>query len=86
MVVLDVVNATNAGVGQRACRPRFAFKALQQLRILDEAVRDEFQRDKAAEFGVFRLVNHAHTAAAETLENAVMRDGIANHRDCLEES
>jgi hypothetical protein len=32
--------------------------------ILGYIVRKEFQRDKSAKLGVFRLVNHAHATAA----------------------
>ena len=28
---------------------------------------------------VFGLVHHAHAAAAELLDNAIVRDGLANH-------
>jgi hypothetical protein len=28
---------------------------------------------------VFGLVHHTHTTAAELLDDAVMRDGLANH-------
>ena len=31
------------------------------------------------ELGVLGLVDHTHAAAAELFEDAVMRDGLANH-------
>jgi hypothetical protein len=31
------------------------------------------------QFGVFRLVDHTHAAASELLDDAVMRNGLAEH-------
>jgi hypothetical protein len=36
----------------------------------------ELQRHGATQLGVFRLVDHAHTATAEFLDDAVMRDRL----------
>jgi hypothetical protein len=36
------------------------------------------QGDKAVQLNVLRLVDHTHTAAAELLDDAVVRDGLAN--------
>jgi hypothetical protein len=41
----------------------------------------ELQGNRAAQFGVFGLVHHAHLAAAEVLYNAVVRDGLADQFD-----
>ena len=35
--------------------------------------------DEAAQFDVFSLVDHAHASAAKFLDNAVVRDGLADH-------
>ena len=39
----------------------------------------KFQGDEAAELGVFGFVDHTHAAATEQFEDAVMRDGLADH-------
>ena len=39
-----------------------------------QVVGKEFQGDKAAEAGVFGLVDHAHASAAEFFEDAVVGD------------
>jgi hypothetical protein len=49
------------------------------LRIFGDIVRQEFQSDKAAEFDVLSLVDHTHAAAAEFLDDPVMRDGPPDH-------
>ena len=43
-------------------------------------LRQELERDKAAEPSVLGLVNHTHAAATEFLDDAVVGDGFANHR------
>ena len=40
----------------------------------------ELQRDQAMQPRVFGLVDHAHPAAAELFDDAVMRDGLADHK------
>ena len=39
----------------------------------------KFQGDKASEFGVFSFVDHTHPAAAQLIEDAVVRNGLADH-------
>jgi hypothetical protein len=57
----------------------FATKTLQCLGILRHIVGEKFKGDKSTERDVFGLVNHAHAAAAEFLEDAVVRDGASDH-------
>ena len=40
----------------------------------------EFQGDEAVEEGVFGFVDDAHSAAAESFEDAVVRDGLSDER------
>jgi hypothetical protein len=50
------------------------------------ATGEEFKLNKAAEFDVLRLVNHAHPAATEFLDHAIVGNGLANHSPaCYEE-
>ncbi len=42
-------------------------------------VRKKFKGDKSAERDVLSLVDHAHTAAPEFLDNAVVRDSTPDH-------
>src|SRR5206468_7421070 len=59
--------------------PRLATEAFEDLRVLGDFIRQKFQRRKATEHGVLGLVDHPHPAAAQLLDNAVMRDGLPNH-------
>ena len=76
---INVVNRADVRMVQRRRGVRFALKTLQSLAALREFLRQELQGDKPVEFGVLRFVDHAHPAPAEFLENAVMRDGLAEH-------
>jgi uncharacterized damage-inducible protein DinB len=54
-------------------------EAGQRLRISGDVVRQELEGDKAVQPGVFGLVDDAHAAATDLLNNAVVRDGPADH-------
>src|SRR5215469_16198495 len=59
--------------------PRLALKAFQSLRGPGNAVGQELERYKTAELGVLGLVDHTHPAAAELFQDAVVRNGSAQH-------
>jgi hypothetical protein len=48
----------------------------QRLAIAGQFVGQELQRDEAMEPGVLGFVDHAHAAAAELLDDAVVREGL----------
>jgi hypothetical protein len=61
-------------------RLRLALEAGQSLRISGHFVRQELQRDEAVKASVFGFVHDTHAAPAKFFENAVVRNGLANHR------
>jgi hypothetical protein len=66
---------------QRRGGAGFAAEAFENLRILgSEPVGKELESDKAAEVGVFRLVDDTHTATAKNFQNAIVRDGLPDER------
>ncbi len=79
VVLADFVDGADVGMVQRGGRARFAAETLQGLRVLGYIVGQEFQSDEAAEARVLGLVDDAHPAAAELLDDAVVRDGLADH-------
>ena len=79
LLLADVVDGADIGMVQSGGRPGLALEAVQGLRVLGNIFRQELQSDKAVQPGVFGLVNHAHAAATELLDDAVMRDGLADH-------
>ena len=78
-VLRDFVDGADVGMVQSRRRPRFSAEAFQGLRVFSHRVRQELQSDHAAEFEVFGLVDHTHPAAAEFLDDAVVRDGLPEH-------
>ena len=79
VVFVDFVDGADVGMIQRGGGLGFAFETGQGLRIFGYIVRQEFQGDEAVKFGVFGFVDYAHAAAAEFFDDAVMRDGLADH-------
>jgi hypothetical protein len=73
---------------QRRGGARFPLEALQRLAIAGELGGQKLQGELPAQLGVFGLVDHAHAAASELLEDAVVRNGLAGHRRgrCYENS
>ena len=58
---------------------RFALEAGQCLGVSGDFIGQELQCDKTMQPGVLGLVDHTHAAAAELLDDAVVRDGLADH-------
>jgi hypothetical protein len=64
---------------QRRGGPSFAAEALERLPVVGYVVGKELKGDKAAETCVLGLIHHTHPAATELLDDAVVRDGLADH-------
>jgi hypothetical protein len=47
--------------------------------VLGELFRKELEGDKAMQLGVLGLVDHAHAAATEFFEDAIVGDRLASH-------
>ena len=77
--VLDVVNGADAGMVQLRSGARFQHEAAQGLGVVDQVVGNELQGDVAAQARVDRVVNHAHAATTELADDAVVRNGLADH-------
>src|SRR5215467_9087738 len=79
ILLVDLVNGANVGMVEGGCRLGLAAKAHQSLRILGHLVRKEFQSNEAVQFRVLGLIDDAHPATADLLDDAVMRDDLINH-------
>ena len=75
----NVVNGADVGMVQRGSRLRLALKAAERLGILGHFIGQKFERDKTMQPRVFGFVNHTHAAAAQLLDNAVVRNGLSDH-------
>jgi hypothetical protein len=76
----DFMDRADVGVIERRRSPRLPTKPLQRLRLLAHIFRQELERDETSEGCVFGLVNHAHSAATDGFQDAVMGDRLANQR------
>ena len=79
VLLANFVDRADIGMIQRRSGLRLALKARQRLRVSGNLVGQKLQGDKAAERDVLGFVDDAHPAAAEFLDDAVVRDGLANH-------
>ena len=62
----------------------FAFETLDGGGIVLRFRRKEFEGHEALQTEIFRLVDHSHSATAELLDDAVMRNDTPGHqRDAL---
>ena len=50
------------------------------LAVFGDFLGKKFEGNKAAQARIFRLVHNAHPTATEFLNDAVMRDGLADER------
>ncbi len=60
-----------------ACASRW--EAGESLRILGYFIWQEFQGDEAMQLDIFGLVDDTYPPAAEFFDNAIVRDGLADH-------
>jgi hypothetical protein len=58
---------------------RFPAEPLQSMGIVGHIWRKKLQSGETVKPGVLGLVNNPHTTPAEFLNNAVVRDGLADH-------
>ena len=55
-------------------------KSLQSLAIVGYVFRQEFESHESVKTRVLSLVNDTHSAAAQPLDDAIVRDGLADHQ------
>src|ERR1700758_5529052 len=72
--IADIVNGADVGMVESGGCAGFAAEAIDGLRIVGNALGNEFQGDVAAEARVLRFVNYAHPTAAEFLDHSVVRN------------
>ncbi len=77
--VIDLMDWADAGVVQSGGGLGFTQKALLRLLVIQQMSGKKLEGDGAFKFGVLGLVNHAHAALAEFVEDLVVADALANH-------
>ena len=79
VLVVNFVDGADVRMVQCGSRLGFALEAAESLRVFGYVVGQELESDKATELHILSLVDHAHPAATEFLDDAVVRDGLADH-------
>ncbi len=79
VLLADVVNGADVGVIQRRSSLRLTLKPAKRLRIARHFVRQKLQGDETMQPSVFGLIDNTHSAATELLDDAIVRDGLADH-------
>ena len=78
LLMMELVDGRDARVIETRERDRLGAETLQQVRVGQVGIED-LDRDLAVERLVHRLVDGAHTAATQLVENAVLSDGGPDH-------
>ena len=79
MLVVNFVNGADVRMIQRGSSFGFALKAGECLRVVGYIVRQELEGDKADQLHILGFVDHAHPTTTELFDDAVVRDGSADH-------
>ena len=74
----DFMDGTDVGMVEGRSRLRLSLEAGQGLWVGCYFVWQELQRNKSVQRYILRLVHYAHSTATELLDNAVVRDGLAD--------
>jgi hypothetical protein len=78
-LVVNLVDSADIRMIEGGSGLRLSLEATSCLRVLSHFVRQELQRDEAVQFHILGLIDDAHTAATELLDDAVVRNGLADH-------
>ena len=79
ILLANVINGADVGMVQSRRSLRLAPKTGEHIWITRNIFGQEFERDKTLQARVFGLVDHAHPSATEFLDNAVVRESLADH-------
>ena len=79
VLIVDFVDGADVRMIQCRGGLGFAPEAGECLRVFGDVIGQKLKGNEAAEVHVLSLINHTHPAAAEFLDDAVVRDGLADH-------
>src|ERR1700757_751718 len=80
VLLADVINRADVCVIECGRSFSFTSESFQGLRIAREIFWKKLQGDEAIEASVLGFEDDTHPATAEFLNDAVVRDGLADHR------
>ena len=76
--IVDFVDRANIRMVECRCGLGLALESAERLRVIGQFVGKKLQGDHPSELRVFRLVDNTHPSATEFLNDAVVRDGLAD--------
>jgi hypothetical protein len=79
VLVINFVDGADVRMIQRGGGLGFSLKAGECLRVFSYTIRKELEGDESPELYIFSLIDHTHTASAQLLDDAVVRNGLADH-------
>src|ERR1700677_348041 len=79
ILVANVINRADIGVVQCGRRLGFPPESGKRLRVTGHFLRQELESDETTQPCVLGLVDDTHPAAAELLDDAIVRDRLADH-------
>jgi hypothetical protein len=79
LVLAEVVDGADIGMIERRGGARLPLETLDRGGVIREPRREELERDVASQASVLRPIDNAHSAAAEFVEDPVMRDDGPDH-------
>jgi hypothetical protein len=77
-LVINLVNGADVRMIQGGRSLRFALESGQSLRVFGDFIGQEFQGDETMQLHVLGLVDDTHATAAELLDDAIVRDVLAD--------
>src|SRR5882762_4463399 len=75
----DFIDGADIRMVEGRGRLRLPLKASQCLGILDDIIGEKFQGDKSAQSYILGPIDDTHSPSAKLLNDAVMRNGLADH-------
>jgi len=77
----DFIDGADVGMVESGSGAGFCLKTFQGQGISFKFSGKEFEGNVTPKVQVFSLIDDTHATAAELLEDAVVRDGLADHED-----
>jgi len=78
LALVNLIDSADVGMVKSGRGTGLATKTFQSLGIVSYFFRQEFQGHKPAKASVLGLIHNPHPTAAQLLDDAVVRDGLAD--------
>ena len=79
ILLIDLVDGANVGMVQCRGGLCLALEAAERMWIFGYIIGQEFEGYEAAQLNVLGPIHHPHPAATQLLNDAVVRNGLADH-------